>query len=42
MRKTAVLDPVESQPANGDYLSAMRENLTDTSSGTQLLVNGHM
>ncbi|AWS48299.1 zinc ABC transporter substrate-binding protein [Streptosporangium sp. 'caverna'] len=26
--KTAVLDPVESQPANGDYLSAMRQNLT--------------
>ncbi|MER5322611.1 metal ABC transporter substrate-binding protein [Streptosporangium roseum] len=26
--KTAVLDPVESQPAGGDYLSAMRQNLT--------------
>ncbi|WSC84575.1 metal ABC transporter substrate-binding protein [Streptosporangium sp. NBC_01756] len=26
--KTAVLDPVESQPASGDYLSAMRQNLT--------------
>lgn len=26
--KTAILDPVESQPANGDYLSAMRQNLT--------------
>ncbi|MBB2912120.1 zinc transport system substrate-binding protein [Streptosporangium becharense] len=26
--KTAVLDPVESKPANGDYLSAMRQNLT--------------
>ncbi|MER6826621.1 metal ABC transporter substrate-binding protein [Streptosporangium sp. NPDC000563] len=26
--KTAVLDPVESQPANGDYLSAMRQNLS--------------
>lgn len=26
--KTAVLDPVESQPATGDYLSAMRQNLT--------------
>ncbi|WP_433254369.1 metal ABC transporter substrate-binding protein [Streptosporangium sp. CA-135522] len=26
--KTAVLDPVESQPAAGDYLSAMRQNLT--------------
>ncbi|MFC7602356.1 metal ABC transporter substrate-binding protein [Streptosporangium amethystogenes subsp. fukuiense] len=25
--KTAVLDPVESQPANGDYPSAMRRNL---------------
>lgn len=26
--RTAVLDPVESQPANGDYLSAMRQNLS--------------
>lgn len=26
--KTAVLDPVESRPATGDYLSAMRQNLT--------------
>lgn len=26
--KTAVLDPVESQPSNGDYLSAMRQNLS--------------
>ncbi|MFJ2031094.1 metal ABC transporter substrate-binding protein [Streptosporangium sp. NPDC087985] len=26
--RTAVLDPVESQPATGDYLSAMRQNLT--------------
>lgn len=25
---TAVLDPVESRPANGDYLSAMRQNLS--------------
>ncbi|MBG0828988.1 zinc ABC transporter substrate-binding protein [Planomonospora sp. ID67723] len=25
---TAVLDPIESQPATGDYLSAMRQNLT--------------
>ncbi|MFB9894635.1 metal ABC transporter substrate-binding protein [Planobispora takensis] len=26
--KTAVLDPIESRPATGDYLSAMRQNLT--------------
>lgn len=26
--KTAVLDPVESRPSNGDYLSAMRQNLS--------------
>ncbi|MFB9720129.1 metal ABC transporter substrate-binding protein [Planobispora longispora] len=26
--KTAVLDPIESKPATGDYLSAMRQNLT--------------
>ncbi|MDF5754155.1 metal ABC transporter substrate-binding protein [Spongiactinospora sp. TRM90649] len=26
--KTAVLDPLESKPASGDYLSAMRANLT--------------
>ncbi|GAA3034143.1 zinc ABC transporter substrate-binding protein [Streptosporangium longisporum] len=26
--KTAVLDPIESRPSNGDYLSAMRQNLT--------------
>ncbi|MGC5011410.1 metal ABC transporter substrate-binding protein [Streptosporangium sp. DT93] len=26
--KTAVLDPIESQPPGGDYLSAMRTNLT--------------
>ncbi len=26
--RTAVLDPIESQPADGDYLSAMRRNLT--------------
>ncbi|MFC6579468.1 metal ABC transporter solute-binding protein, Zn/Mn family [Planomonospora parontospora] len=25
---TAVLDPIESRPADGDYLSAMRQNLT--------------
>ncbi|MFD0659443.1 metal ABC transporter substrate-binding protein [Thermocatellispora tengchongensis] len=27
--KTAVLDPIESKPASGDYLSAMRQNLTE-------------
>lgn len=26
--RTAVLDPLESKPASGDYLSAMRQNLT--------------
>ncbi|MEV7007803.1 metal ABC transporter substrate-binding protein [Streptosporangium sp. NPDC051022] len=26
--RTAILDPIESRPANGDYLSAMRQNLT--------------
>jgi zinc transport system substrate-binding protein len=26
--KTAVLDPLESPPASGDYISTMRANLT--------------